>query len=231
MDRSQQTQKIDEVQNFLDRAYWIVGTFTFFWSLTAIVCIYRRRALELPIFGEVQISEAIIFTQLAFCLLLPLLLFIVAVYRGTAQLRGWPSRFPGVPTDELKIPKSFNWLRVFVFIALVGVPVFTMQLCYQRMVSKLQIRWVGHPDSFITGQQLFQFHPTIPGAPTNTNVDLRWWGEDKAEPPKDNRAEITAFVGWQPWIYRLVAYGGFFCFSWFLLVPAGMARWSMLRRR
>lgn len=212
----------DGVRSFLDRLYWVLGCFLVAWSVTAVVCIYRRKVLDLPIFGAAQISEAIIFTLIVFSVLLPCLLYIIGVYRGAAALRRWPSRYPGVPQEEFEIPASFAWLRVGVFILLVCAPAASMQLCYWRMVGTLTIEWNNEVLNFqpLKGAALFSF-PKKPD-PTAEYSNWRWRGNDA--PGDIPRAKMTAAPGWEPWIFTATSFGSLVVALWFLFTPAGILR-------
>jgi hypothetical protein len=228
----------DDVRGFLDRLYWILGTFCFGWSVSAVIGILRRHPLDLPILGKADLTEIIIFTLLAFSLLIPLLLYVVATWRGTAALRHWRARFPGTPSDKLEIPRSFAWLRGILFCILVGGSVATMQLCYQRMLG-LEIHWIGNGEPVVlkqegstAGRTLFDF-PRKPD-PKMDYANWRWFGpvvEDRNHPSDDqNRSKVTAFPGFMPWTFRLVSYGSIAVTLWFLTMAPGTLRHRVLRR-
>lgn len=234
-----------DVRGFLDRLYWILGTFCFGWSVSAVIGILRRHPLDLPILGKADFTEIIIFTLLAFTLLIPLLLYVVATWRSAAALRHWRSRFPGAPADKWEIPRSFAWLRGILFFILVGGSVATMQLCYQRMLG-LEIHWIGNGEPVIlkqegstAGRSLFDF-PRKPD-PKMDYANWRWIGpttEDENNlSGKENRSKITAFPGYMPWTFRVVSYCSIPVVLWFLFAPPGMLRawlsrgYSRVKRR
>jgi hypothetical protein len=221
----------NDVREFLDRLYWILGTFCFGWSLSAVVGILRRHPLDLPILGKADFAEIIIFTLLAFSLLIPLLLYVVATWRSAAAVGHWRARFPGAPADKLEIPWTFIWLRALLFVMLVGGSVATMQLCYQRMLG-LEIQWLGGVNKVVLCQEnppgftLFDF-PSKPD-PEKDYANWRWIGppaEDQTDRDqekmlaKDDRSKITAFPGYMPWTFRLISYGSIAIVLWFLFAP------------
>jgi hypothetical protein len=223
-------QSEQRVQSFLERLYWIVGTFSLSWSVVAANAIFRRRPVDLPLFGKAEITEIIIFTLLGFSFLVPLLLYVVFVWRGNAARMGSWERFPGL-SKKLEIPRSFAWVKGLLFLALVGSAVATMQLCYQRMLG-LEIRWQGDGEQIVLkqsnppGRTLFSF-PRKPVA-GNDYANWRWIGHDSDEAKTPSK--ITAFPGYMPWAFRVISYGSIALTVWCLITPPGFLRRRILRR-
>ena len=202
------------------------------WSTVTMVCVLRRRALDIPIFGTVQPVEAIIFTGSAFCFLLPLLLVIVAMFRHAAVRHDWRTRVPGVLADVANVPAAFDWLRVAVFFTLVILPAATLFFCYRRTVDNLQIYAISAPTPgiILQGEQIFGWPPREANGKAH---DWRWRGESIKLSKDEEEARLTAIVPWQPWAFRTVAYGGAGAALWFLLLPPGVlrAQWERVRIR
>lgn len=220
------------VRTFLDRIYWLLGTFCLAWSASAVVGILRRHSLELPVLGKTDTTETVIFTLLGFGFLVPLLLYVVATWRGVAALRHWRARYPGAASDEWEIPKSFVWLRGLFFVALVCFPVATMQLCYHRMLG-FEIHWIGDGEKVVLkqdnppGRRLFDFPPKP--APNNDYANWRWIGgatEDVQHPSK-----MTAAPGYMPWAFWAISYSSCIVAIWFLVTPSGTLRRLVHRAR
>lgn len=191
---------------FLGRAYWILGSFAVIWSIATLNGVLQRQPFTIPIFGKVQPVQAIIFTQGAFCLLLPLLLGVIATFRGETSRRGRPIRFPGVVGKDWNVPDAFARLRVAIFLGLVALPVVTMQFCYRRMVCKLEIHSINDATQPpLRRGVMFRFAQAQRTG--GGRHDWRWRGEDIALSGGELPAHITAFPFWQPWIYRVRRHG------------------------
>ena len=221
----------EQEQRFLERVYWLVGSFCVTWSIVALACVIRRRLLGVPLLSDVEPIEAIIFTQGAFCLLLPLLLGVIAGFRAGAARRGQHTRFPGVLADVLNVPPTFTWPHVIAFLGLVVLPVSTMEFCYRRMVNNLEMYALGAPEPVpvLNGSTMFRFLP--PKNAQGKAYDWRWRGEGIAMRDGAQPARLTAFPGWQPWIYCLVSYSVIGMSLWVLFTPPGTLRRIHLRSR
>lgn len=233
---------------WIEKAYTIVGTFWAAWAIAALVGIYTRGSVKIPVFGEGTLTEVIVYTLYAFTLGIPLLLVLVFRQRRIQKLltgtRLLPTpRFPKL--QDAGMPRTF---RTLGFLALVVLPVVAQEIAYCRLYHEVCIAWkprswwkASDYHTILDHDRLF----TFPAKPESDRDYANWrfmrlklperrvLDRKKREPnPEDDDGrdvkdrekepvQISAFPGYAPWAFRLSAYGSALVAGWLLITRDG----------
>ena len=233
---------------WIEKAYTVVGSFWAAWAIAALVGIYTRGTVKLPVFGELTFTEVVVYTLYAFTLGIPLLLFLVFRQRRIQELiagtRLLPApRFPKL--QEAGMPRIF---RTLAFLALVVLPIVAQEVAYVALCRDVCIAWKPRSWWKANDYRVVLHHDrlfTFPAKPESDRDYANWrfmrlWLPDggvidkkqRAPSPEDNDGrppdakgfipvQISAFPGYAPWAFRISAHGSAVLAAWLLATRDG----------
>jgi hypothetical protein len=234
--------------DWVEVVYTVVGIFWAGWAIAALIGIYTRHNVKLPLFGEVTFTEVVVYTLYAWTLGIPFLLALVFRHRSIQQSITGAKLLPRPHFPKLPIagmPASF---RTIGFIALVVLPIVAQEIAYRRLYQEVCIAWKPHrwwkvEDYIVILRQndLFKF-PSKPEPNRDyanwrfMRLDLPNWGvldrKEREARPEDNDGrppdakqkepvQISAFPGIAPWAFRISAHASAAAAAWLLVSRDG----------